>query len=41
MELSAGAPPDMYFAFQKWGDASYDWFKIAEDGFGYLSEKLK
>lgn len=41
-ELSAGAPPDMYFALgQKWGMPPYNWDNIANDGFTYLKEKLK
>ncbi|MCC6866154.1 MAG: 4-alpha-glucanotransferase [Ignavibacteria bacterium] len=42
LQLSAGAPPDMYFAMgQKWGMPPYNWNAIANDGFTYLKEKLK
>lgn len=41
-ELSAGAPPDMYFAMgQKWGMPPYNWNNIANDGFEYVKQKLR
>lgn len=42
LELSAGAPPDMYFAFgQKWGMPPYNWNEIRKDSYVYLKEKLR
>ena len=42
LDLSSGAPPDMYFALgQKWGMPPYNWYKIADDDFIYMKEKLK
>ena len=42
LEFAAGAPPDMYCAKgQRWGMPTYDWVKIANDGYKYLKEKLK
>ncbi|MDD5077983.1 MAG: 4-alpha-glucanotransferase [Candidatus Omnitrophica bacterium] len=40
--FAAGAPPDMYCAKgQRWGMPTYDWDKIAGDGYCYLKEKLR
>ncbi|MCX5679648.1 MAG: 4-alpha-glucanotransferase, partial [Candidatus Omnitrophica bacterium] len=40
--FAAGAPPDMYCAKgQRWGMPTYDWDKIASDGYRYVKEKLK
>ncbi len=40
--LSAGAPPDMYFAFgQKWGMPPYNWDKIERDNYRYIKERLR
>ena len=42
LEFAAGAPPDMYCAKgQRWGMPTYNWKKIAVDGYRYLAEKLK
>ncbi len=42
LNLSAGAPPDMYFAFgQKWGMPPYNWNIIEKDNYVYIKEKLK
>jgi 4-alpha-glucanotransferase len=42
LELSSGAPPDMYFALgQKWGMPPYNWYEIAKDEFAYIRKKLK
>lgn len=42
LEFSAGAPPDMYFAFgQRWGSPPYNRVALEEDGFTYLKNKLK
>lgn len=41
LELSSGAPPDMYFALgQKWGMPPYNWFNIAKDKFEYIKQRL-
>lgn len=42
LDFEAGAPPDMYCAKgQRWGMPTYDWPKIAENGYQYLIEKLQ
>lgn len=42
LDFAAGAPPDMYCCNgQRWGMPTYDWEKIAADGYKYLKEKLK
>ncbi|MFH0855369.1 MAG: 4-alpha-glucanotransferase [Candidatus Omnitrophota bacterium] len=42
LEFAAGAPPDMYAASgQRWGMPTYNWGRIADDGYKYLQEKLK
>jgi len=42
LEFAAGAPPDMYCAKgQRWGMPTYNWEKIAADGYRYLVEKLR
>lgn len=42
LNLSAGAPPDMYFAFgQKWGMPPYNWKKIESDNYRYIKERLR
>ncbi|MDD4939822.1 MAG: 4-alpha-glucanotransferase [Candidatus Omnitrophica bacterium] len=42
LELEAGAPPDMYSSKgQRWGMPTYNWDKVASDGYRYLIEKLK
>jgi 4-alpha-glucanotransferase len=42
LELSSGAPPDMYFALgQKWGMPPYNWNNIASDNFDYIKQRLK
>ncbi|MGD0335497.1 MAG: 4-alpha-glucanotransferase [Candidatus Omnitrophota bacterium] len=42
LDFAAGAPPDMYTSLgQRWGSSTYNWEKIASDGFRYLKEKLK
>ena len=42
LDLSSGAPPDLYFAQgQRWGMPPYNWEKIASDDFRYLRQKMK
>jgi 4-alpha-glucanotransferase len=42
LDLSSGAPPDLYFAQgQRWGMPPYDWKNIEADGFRYLRQKMK
>ena len=42
LDLSSGAPPDLYFAQgQRWGMPPYAWGKIAADGFRYVRQKMK
>ncbi len=42
LNLSAGAPSDMYFSKgQRWGTPPYNWDNIAADKYVYISERLK
>ena len=42
LEFAAGAPPDLYCSKgQRWGMPTYNWNKIREDGFKYLTAKLR
>lgn len=42
LDLSSGAPPDLYFAQgQRWGMPPYNWERIAADDFKYLRRKMK
>jgi 4-alpha-glucanotransferase len=41
LNLSSGAPPDMYFhKGQRWGMPPYNWEEIEKDNFTYLKEKF-
>jgi 4-alpha-glucanotransferase len=41
-EFASGAPPDIYCAKgQRWGMPTYNWERVAADGYKYLKEKLK
>ena len=42
LDFAAGAPVDMYCSKgQRWGMPTYNWERIAEDGYRYVKEKLK
>lgn len=42
LDLSSGAPPDLYFAQgQRWGMPPYNWERIAADDFDYVRRKMK
>lgn len=42
LNLSSGAPPDMYFSKgQRWGMPPYNWENISADNYGYIKERLK
>lgn len=42
LNLSSGAPPDLYFAQgQRWGMPPYDWDRIAADKYQYLIRKMQ
>lgn len=41
LNLSSGAPPDLYFSQgQRWGMPPYHWEKIAADGYAYVRRKM-
>ncbi len=42
LNLSSGAPPDMYFSSgQRWGMPPYNWDNIAADDYVYLKQRLR
>ncbi len=42
LDLSSGAPPDMYFSKgQRWGMPPYNWENISADNYGYIKERLR
>ena len=42
LDLSSGAPPDLYFSKgQRWGMPPYHWENIASDDYEYLIQKLQ
>ncbi|MBK8576023.1 MAG: 4-alpha-glucanotransferase [Elusimicrobia bacterium] len=42
LDLSAGAPPDLYFAGgQRWGMPAYNWPALARGDYDYLERKLR
>lgn len=42
LDLSSGAPPDMYFSQgQRWGMPPYNWDNIAADKYSYIIERLR
>ncbi len=42
LNLSSGAPPDMYLSEgQRWGMPPYNWANIEADNFGYVKHRLK
>lgn len=42
LQLSSGAPPDMYFSKgQRWGMPPYNWDNISADNYSYFREKIK
>lgn len=42
LDLSSGAPPDMYFAMgQRWGMPTYNRDELEKDNYIYIKEKLK
>ena len=41
LDLSSGAPPDMYFSNgQRWGMPPYNWTNIAADNYAYIRHRL-
>lgn len=41
LDLTAGAPPDMYAALgQNWGFPIYDWNELEREGYGFWRERL-